>query len=298
VDLNAAFQRDGAFVSLPPGAKLEDPIHLVFLATGDAGSSAHHPRNLIAIGESAAAVVVERYGCLGDAEYLTNTVTDVAVGAGAQLDRVALECESERAIHVGTLIARLGRDARFRSHAVSLSAALARSEICAVLEAEGAECVLNGLFVANSRRHVDNQTTIDHAEPNGTSRELYKGVLDGRSKGVFNGKVIVRPDAQKTNAQQSNPNLLLSDGAEIDTRPNLEIHADDVKCTHGSTIGRLDDDALFFLRARGIGEAQARQMLCRAFASEVIEAIPGASLREEIARSVAAKIGNAELEAA
>jgi Fe-S cluster assembly protein SufD len=298
VDLNAAFQRDGAFVSLPPGAEIEHPIHLVFLATGAAEGRTLHPRNLIAVGESAAAVVVERYEAVGDAEYLTNAVTDVVVGAGAQLDRVALERESERASHVGTLIARLGRDACFRSHAVSLSAALARSEICAVLEAAHAECVLNGLFVANGRRHVDNQTTIDHAEPGGTSRELYKGVLDGRSKGVFNGKVIVRPDAQKTNAQQSNPNLLLSDGAEIDTRPNLEIHADDVKCSHGSTIGRLDDDALFFLRARAIGEAQARQMLCRAFASEVIDQIPGAPLREEIGRSVAAKLGNAELEAA
>jgi Fe-S cluster assembly protein SufD len=291
VALNAAFQRDGAFVSLPPGCVLEEPIHLVFFSTGGAESRATHPRNLVAIGESASAVVLERYVALGDGEYVTNAVTEVTLDADAQLDFVTLECESERAFHVGTLFARLSRDARFRSHAISLCAAVARNEVDAVLEAAGAECVLNGLFMANGSRHVDNQTTIDHAEPFGTSRQLYKGILDGRSKGVFNGKVVVRPNAQKTDARQSNPNLLLSEGAEIDTRPNLEIHADDVKCAHGSTVGRLDDDALFFLRSRGIGEAEARQMLCRAFASEVIDQIPRTPLREEIARFVAARIG-------
>jgi len=292
VALNAAFQRDGAFVSLPPGTLLEEPIQLVFLSTGGARNAASHSRNLIAIAESASAVVVERYAALGNAAYLTNAVTDVTLGADAQLDHVALECESESAFHVGTLFARLGRNARFRSHAISLCAALVRNEVDAVLAASGAECILNGLFMANGSRHVDNQTTIDHAEPHGTSHELYKGILDGSSRGVFNGKIIVRPNAQKTNARQSNPNLLLADGAEINTRPNLEIHADDVKCSHGSTIGRLDEDALFFLRSRGIGKAQARQMLCRAFASEVIDQIPWAPLREEIARSVAAKIGD------
>jgi Fe-S cluster assembly protein SufD len=204
---------------------------------------------------------------------------------------VTFERESEHAFHLGTLFARLGRDARFRSHAISLGAALVRNEVEAVLAGVGAECVLNGLFMAGGSQHIDNQTTIDHAEPHGTSRELYKGVLDGRSKGVFNGKIIVRPDAQKTDAQQSNPNLLLSDGAEIDTRPNLEIYADDVKCKHGSTVGHLDEDALFFLRSRGIGENEARKMLSRAFALEVVDQIPWAPLREEITRFVDAKIG-------
>ena len=159
-----------------------------------------------------------------------------------------------------------------------------------LLAGAGAECVLNGLFTAIGSQHVDNQTTIDHAEPHGTSRELYKGVLGGRSKGVFNGKIIVRPDAQKTDAQQSNPNLLLSDGAEVNTRPNLEIFADDVKCKHGSTVGRLDEDALFFLRSRGIGVDEARQMLARAFASEVVDQIPSPPLREEITRCVFEKV--------
>ena len=290
LSLNTAFQRDGAFVSLPRGAVLEEPIHLVFANGGGATNRTSHLRNLIAIAESASAVVVERYVALEDADYVTNAVTDVALGANAQLDHVAFERESEQAFHIATLFARLGRDARFRSHAISLGSALIRNEVNAVLAGVGAECVLNGLFTAVGNQHVDNQTTIDHAEPHGTSRELYKGVLGGRSKGVFNGKVIVRPGAQKTDAQQSNPNLLLSDGAEINTRPNLEIFADDVKCKHGSTVGRLDDDALFFLQSRGIGANEARQMLARAFASEVVDQIPWEPLREEIARYVFEKI--------
>jgi Fe-S cluster assembly protein SufD len=298
VALNAAFRSDGAFLSLPPGVALEEPIHLVYLATGADRNRASHPRNLIAIAESASAVVVERYATLGNGDHITNTVTEVVLGDDAQLDHVTLERESERAFHIGTLSARLGRNSRFRSHAISLGAALTRNEIEVVLAGVGAECVLNGLFMASGERHVDNQTTIDHAEPHGTSRELYKGILDGRSKGVFNGKIIVRPDAQKTNAQQSNPNLLLSDGAEINTRPNLEIHADDVKCTHGSTVGHLDDDALFFLQSRGIGGEEARQMLSQAFASEVIDRIPSAPVREEVARCVAAAVGGGRGEVA
>jgi Fe-S cluster assembly protein SufD len=288
--LNTAFQRDGAFVSLPRGTALEEPLHLVFASARGAPNRTSHLRNLIAIGDSASAVVVERYVAWEDATYLTNAVTEVELGDNAQLDHVALERESEHAFHLGTLFARLGRDTRFRSHAVSLGAALVRNEVEAVLAGVGAECVLNGLFMAAGSQHIDNQTTIDHAEPHGTSRELYKGVLEGRSQGVFNGKIIVRPGAQKTDALQSNPNLLLSDGAEIDTRPNLEIYADDVKCKHGSTVGHLDEDALFFLRSRGIGENEARKMLSRAFASEVVDQIPWAPLREEIARCVAAKI--------
>jgi Fe-S cluster assembly protein SufD len=288
--LNTAFQRDGAFVSLPRGAVLEEPIHLVFANGGGAVDRTSHLRNLIAMAESASAVVVERYVPLTDTAYVTNAVTDVALDADAQLDHVTLERESGSAFHVGGLFARLARDARFRSHAISLGSALVRNEVTAVLAGAGAECVLNGLFTAVESQHVDNQTTIDHAEPHGTSRELYKGVLGGRSKGVFNGKIIVRPGAQKTDAQQSNPNLLLSDGAEINTRPNLEIFADDVKCKHGSTVGRLDEDALFFLRSRGIGVDEARQMLARAFASEVVDQIPLAPLREEITRWVFEKV--------
>jgi Fe-S cluster assembly protein SufD len=184
------------------------------------------------------------------------------------------------------MTARIGRDANFRSHAISLGAGLARHEIRAVLAGTGAECTLNGLFIGSGDRHIDNQTVVEHAQAHGTSRELYKGILGGRSRGVFNGAVIVHPGAQKTDARQSNPNLLISRGAEVDTRPNLEIRADDVKCAHSSTVGRLDDDALFFLRARGIFDKSARQMLCHAFASEVIHQIPDATLRERLSRRV------------
>lgn len=292
VALNTAFQRDGAFVSLPPNTRIGEPIELVFVTTDGAAGRACHPRNLVVLGDSSEAVVVERHLSLGDSAGLTNAVSELVLAPNARLDHVVLGFSGDRATHLESCVARLEANARLRSHAISLGAALARNELEVELAGPGAECDLYGLYIATGDRHVDNQTVIDHVVPHCTSRELYKGILDGRGRGVFNGKVIVRPDAQKTNAVQSNQNLLLSEGAEIDTRPNLEIHADDVKCAHGSTVGRLDDDALFFLRARGIGERKARQMLCRAFAAEVIDAIPSTALREEIQRHVAAALSD------
>lgn len=297
VALNAAFHRDGALVSLPAGALIEDPIHVFFVSTAAASGRVLQPCNRIALGEGAAATVVVHHVSTADADYTKNVVSEVVLADDARLHHIGLECESASAFHIGTLAARIGRDARFHSHAISLGAALARHEIRATLAGTGAECVLDGLYVASHDRHVDNQTVVDHAEPHGTSRELYKGILSGRSKGVFNGTVIVRPDAQKTHAEQSNPNLLLTNGAEVDTRPNLEINADDVKCTHGSTVGALDDDAMFFLRARGISERSARQMLSHAFATEVIDRIPDEALRASVARAVDAALLAAGLEA-
>ncbi|MFQ5415679.1 MAG: SufD family Fe-S cluster assembly protein, partial [Myxococcota bacterium] len=218
VALNSAFQRDGAFLSLPSGAAVDQPIHLVFLSDSDASRTASHVRNLITLGPGASAVVVEHYVGSGDQPYVTNAVTTVALAANASLDHVAVKSEGDDALHVGTLRARVERDARFRSHAFSLEASLARTEISVTLAGVGAECTLNGLYLAGGRQHVDNQTTIDHAHPNGTSHELYKGVLGGRANGVFNGSVIVRPGALKSDARQSNANLLLSDRAEINTR--------------------------------------------------------------------------------
>jgi len=290
VALNSAFQTDGAVVALSPGVVVNEPIHLLFVTTEEAEGTAVHGRNLITVADGASVVVVERHCALGDAAHLVNSVTDAVLGANAQLDHVGLVDSSPRAIHTTTLNAEVGRDARLRSHAVALGGALIRNEIGAVLAEEGAECVLNGIYVAGDGQHIDNQTTIDHAKPFGTSREVYKGILGGRSRGVFNGKVIVQPNAQKSDARQYNPNLLLSEGAEVDTRPNLEIYADDVKCAHGSTVGRLDDDALFFLRSRGIGEREARQMLGRAFAADVVEALPSEALRAEVAALVARAI--------
>jgi len=290
VNLNAAFQRDGAFVSIPTGVAIDRPIHIVHVATGR--SRIQHVRNSVALGASARASVVEHYVGTEDVAYLTNAVTTIELAEDATLDHVLLECEGAAARHLMTLDARVARNAHLHSHAVSLGGALVRNEIDVVLTAPGAECELDGLFLAGGDRHVDNQTTIDHAAPHGTSRQLYKGVLDGRAHGIFNGKVVVRPGAQKTSAQQSNPNLLLTDGAEIDTRPNLEIHADDVKCAHGSSVGRLDEDALFFLRSRGIPATRARAMLCRAFAAEVIDTIPAAEVRERIAARIAGFFGD------
>jgi Fe-S cluster assembly protein SufD len=286
VALNAAFQQDGALVSIPSGATLENPIHLIFISTEAANECVDHPLILIRIGRGASATVVARHLSIGNAAYTKNVVSDIELADGAKLQHIGLELESESAFHLATLNARIGRDAHFTSHSISLGAALARQEIRAVLAGTGAECTLNGLYIASGDRHVDNQTLVDHAEAHGTSRELYKGILSNRAKGVFNGTVIVRPDAQKTSAEQSNPNLLLSGSAEVNTRPNLEIHADDVKCTHGATVGRLDDDAMFFLRARGISERNARRMLSHAFASEVIDRIPDEPLRERVRRQV------------
>lgn len=291
VALNTAFQRDGAFVSIPRGIAVENAIHVVHVATGR--SRVHHLRHVIAVEESAKAAIVEHYVAVADSAYLTNAVTTAHVSDNGSLDHVILECEAAAAQHLGTRDARIAASAHYRSYVVSLGGALVRNEIGAVLAEPGAECDLNGLFIASGTRHVDNQTTIDHAAPNGTSRELYKGVLAGRSHGIFNGKVVVRPGAQKTNAWQSNPNLLLAEGAEIDTRPNLEIHADDVKCSHGSTVGRLDEDAVFFLRARGIARARAVEMLCHAFAAEVVDSIPVAEVRERIGQRVAEAFGDA-----
>jgi Fe-S cluster assembly protein SufD len=260
--------RDGAVVRIPEDADLEEPIHLVFLAEPGAEPTDSHPRILVLAGERSRASVVEDYVSFGEGAFFTNAVTEIWVAPDAELEHVHFQRESANSHHISALYARLERNARLACHSVSLGGGLVRNDTTATLLGEGAECSLYGIFLGTGRRHVDNHTTIDHAVPHTTSRELYKGVLDDRSRGIFHGRVIVRPDAQKTDARQSSKNLLLSRGAEIDTKPQLEIHADDVKCSHGSTIGQLDPDALFYLRARGIAADDARRLLTRAFVSE------------------------------
>jgi Fe-S cluster assembly protein SufD len=206
-------------------------------------------------------------------------VTEVHLAEGAILDLYKLERESTAAFHVATMEVRQGRDSRFRSHSISLGGALVRNDLNVRLDAEGADCTLNGLFVGSGTQHLDNHTLIDHVKPHGTSRELYKGIMDGKSRGIFHGKIIVRPDAQKTDAMQTNKNLLLSKEALVNSTPALEIFADDVKCRHGSTIGQLDPSAMFYLRSRGIGEEDARNLLIYAFASDVASRISIAPLR-------------------
>ncbi len=274
VALNTAFLKDGAFVHVPRMKVLSEPIHLLFVTTGNSAPPVSHPRNLIVVEEGSQAAIVENYVTLSGGAYFTNAVTEVVAGESSVVDHCKLQREGEEACHVCTIQSHLGRNSRLSSHAVTLGGALVRNDVNSVLDAEGAECVLNGLYLAVGCQHMDNHTFIDHARPEGTSREFYKGILAGASHGVFNGKIRVRKDAQKTDARQTNRNLLLSEAALVDTKPQLEIHADDVKCNHGATIGQLDEDALFYIRSRGVDEARARSLLVHAFASDIVERIP------------------------
>jgi Fe-S cluster assembly protein SufD len=271
--LNTAFIEDGAFVFLPPGTILKEMIHLLFLSVGDSETAVSHPRNLIVLGAGSQATVVESYIGLRPGQYFTNAVTEIVAGSDAVLDHYKLQRESTRAFHVATLQSQQDRNSSVTSHSISLGGALVRNDVNVVLGAEGCQASLNGLYVTNGKQHTDNHTVIDHARPHCESRELYKGILNDKSTGVFNGKIIVRQDAQKTNAKQTNKNLLLSEEALVNTAPQLEIFADDVRCTHGATIGRLNDDELFYMRSRGIGEESARTLLTYAFASDIIGAM-------------------------
>ncbi|PYQ53343.1 MAG: Fe-S cluster assembly protein SufD [Acidobacteria bacterium] len=278
--LNSAFLDDGAFVFVPAGKVLADPIHLVFFsAPGAAEPTVSHPRVLVRIGRNSQAAVVESYGGAVGARYLTNQVTEVVLEDGAVLDHYRMQRESLNAFHVGALCVSQGRATRFASHTVSLGAALSRVDIRQVFAGEGGECTLNGLFLGEDSQHTDTHTWVDHAQPHCSTRELYKGIVDDRARGVFVGKILVRPGAQKTDAIQTNKNLILSREALVDSLPQLEILADDVKCKHGSTTGQLDPLALFYLRSRGIGEDTARALLTYAFASDVVQRIGVEALR-------------------
>jgi Fe-S cluster assembly protein SufD len=276
---NAAFVDDGAFVRISRGVAARAPIHLVFLSEPVFDPTLSHPRNLVIAEAGSQAAILETYIGTAGETYFTNAVTEVSVGEGANLELYKLERESTAAYHIATTEVRLERDSRFVSHSLAFGGAIARNDLNVRLEAEGAECTLNGLFVGSGTQHLDNHTLIDHAKPHGTSRELYKGIMDGKSRGIFHGKIIVRPDAQKTDAMQTNKNLLLSRDALVNSIPALEIFADDVKCRHGSTIGQLDPGAMFYLQSRGIGALEARELLVYAFASDVTSRIRISSLR-------------------
>jgi len=271
--LNSAFLDDGAFVMVPPGTVLSAPIHLVFHSAPEAEPVASHPRVLVLAGRASQASVVESYGGPADTIYFTNAVTELVVEDGALLDHYRLQRESAGAFHVGTLAVRQGRASRFTSHVIALGAALSRLDLRQEFAGEGGECVLSGLFLGGDRQHIDIHTWVDHAHPHCTTREVYKGIVDDRARGVFVGRILVRPGAQKTDAVQTNKNLILSREALVDSLPQLEILADDVKCKHGSTTGQLDPLALFYLRSRGIGEEAARALLTYAFASDVVQRI-------------------------
>lgn len=288
--LNTAFIEDGAFVHLPAGALLEEPIHLVFVSAAAGEPAVSHPRNLIVAGAGSQATIVESYLGLGREVYFTNAVTELVAGENAVIDHYKVQRESEAAFHVATLQVHQHRNSRLVSHSISLGGALVRNDLAVVLGAEGSECTLDGLYLATGRQHVDNHTTIDHVKPHCSSSELYKGILGGRAKGVFDGRIIVRPDAQKTDARQTNRNLLLSDDAVIDTKPELQIYANDVKCTHGAALGQLDRDALFYLRSRGIDEAAAGGLLVHAFARDIIDRIGIAPIRAALDELLLARL--------
>jgi Fe-S cluster assembly protein SufD len=286
--LATALLDDGVVIRLPAGERLSQPLHLVFLGRGAEAPTASQPRVWVEAGRGSHAVVVQDHVSLGGGAAFTNAVTELHVGPGAHLEHVLIQRESGATFHASNTAVQLERDARLGAHVVTLGGRLVRNDLSVLLAGEGAEARLSGLFLCTGERLVDNHSFVDHALPRGTSRQLYKGVLAGRSRGVFRGRVRVRPDAQHTDARQSNPNLLLSDGAEIDGKPQLEIHADDVKCSHGSAIGRVDENALFYLRSRAIDEAAARALLVRGFAAEVLAALPEAALADALADGFAA----------
>ena len=285
--LNAARFRDGGLVSVGAGVDLANPVHLVFVTTPDAGGAAMHPRNLIVVGRGARASVVESYVTLAPEQtYWSNPVTEVSAAAGSWIEHTRIQRESERAFHVGLTHVDQARDSHYRSFTMAMGAAVSRHNLHVRLNDENVETLMYGLYLTRGEQVADNHTAIFHDQPNCRSWEVYKGVLDGRSRAVFNGKVFVRPEAQKTDAKQTNRNLLLSDGARVDTKPQLEIFADDVKCTHGATVGRLDDLALFYARSRGIPVLAAERLLTYAFAAEVIEEVALDPVRQELERLV------------
>jgi Fe-S cluster assembly protein SufD len=277
--LNTAFLRDGLFVRVPAGVEIEGPIHALFVSDERAAGAATHPRNLILVDRGATVAVIESHIGLGDGVYFVNAVTEAVVAEGGRLEHLKIQRESERAFHVGTTHMQFGRDSRGVSHSVSFGAALCRNNLDVVLDGPGVEAQMFGLYMGRGKQEVDNHTSLLHAQPNCSTREVYKGILDGQSHGVFNGKIYVTPIAQKTDAKQTNRALLLSDRATIDTKPQLEIFADDVKCTHGATVGNLDQLAGFYLRSRGISQPLARKILTYAFAAEVLEEIPYEEVR-------------------
>ncbi len=291
-DLNQALFEDLVVIEIAPKAIVREPIHVLHVAQ-QAGRTAilASPRLVIVAGEQSQSSIVESYATAGDAGLFVNAATDVRVAAGALVDHVKLQRQGDASFHVASVFVTTGRSGTFTSHAVTLGGRIARNDIVSVLDGDGAECTLNGLYVAGGDSLVDTHTTIDHAQPHCPSHEVYKGILAGRARAVFNGKIIVRLDAQKTDAKQTNKALLLTDDAQINTKPQLEIFADDVKCTHGAAIGQLDEDAMFYLKARGISAVEARNMLIHAFAGDVLDGIQSEDVRHTAMHIVEEKLG-------
>ena len=283
VALNTAFLSDGAYVHVARGVVVAAPIVLLYLSTQEDGPTMTHPRNLIVAESESQVTVVEDYASVGgESIVFSNAVTELVAGENAHAQHYLIEREHLKAYNVSTLRIEQGRSANVASHSLLLGGGLVRNNVHPVLAGEGGECLINGLFLGTGRQHLDNYMHVEHAAPHCGSRQFYNGILDGRAHGVFHGRIVVHKDAQKTDAKQTNRNLLLSDEAQIDTKPQLEIYADDVKCTHGATIGQIEENALFYLRSRGVSEAEARKLLLLAFARECVERMHAGAAREHV----------------
>ena len=288
--LNTAFLQDGAFIYLPEGKVAEEPIHLLFVSFPQDQSIVTYPRTLIIAGKNSKATIIESYVAIGDGTYFTNAVTEIVLAEGAIADHYKIQKESENAFHIGTTQVYQARDSKFSSSSISMGASLARNNLNVALDAEGAECELRGLYLADGKQHIDNTTLIDHSKPRGKSRQIYKGIIGGKATAVFSGKIFVHKNSKRTDAEQTNKNLLLSEEATVDTKPQLEILNDDVRCTHGAAVGQLNEDAIFYLKTRGINEEAARKLLSYGFANEVIERIKVEPLRSEMNRDLLLKL--------
>ena len=293
--LNQSLFSDGAAIHIAKNTYVDKPIHLVFVSTVMRDPTWHQLRNLIVAEANSQATIIESYLPLEDSVYLNNSNTEITLADNAQLEHYKLQQESDQGFHISTLDVNQDRDSRFNSHSLAFGSRIARNDINIGLNAKGAECSLNGLYLGTGRQHIDFHTRVDHRQPHGTSKENYKGILAGRSRAVFNGQVYVHPHAQKTDAQQSNKNLLLSEHAEIDTKPQLEIYADDVKCAHGATVGQLDEQMLFYLRSRGLSEATARGMLTYGFASDLVEQLKIPEIRERISHLLLERLPDSDV---
>jgi len=284
--LNTAFAEDGGYVHVRKGTVLEAPIYLLFISTASDRPLMTHPRNLIVIEQEAQATVVEDYVSIGESTAFCNTATELVAGENAVVSHYMLEREHQKAFNISTLRIQQERSANVSSHSVLLGGGLVRNNVHPVLAGEGGECLINGLFIGNGHQHLDNYMLVEHASPHCGSRQFYNGILDDHAHGVFHGRIVVHKDAQKTDAKQTNRNLLLSDDAQIDTKPQLEIYADDVKCTHGATIGQIEENALFYLRSRGIDEVSARKLLLMAFASECLDRMSASPARDHVEKLI------------
>ena len=284
--LNTAFLQSGVFIWIPKNVKLETPLQITFLADAESQHSASFPRVLVVAEENSSATLVENFVSHGQETHFTNAIAEIVLKDGARLEHYRLQRESRNAYHISTTSAELGRSSSYNTTSINFGARLSRHDVSVVLDHEGAETAVDGLYMIGADQHTDTHSVIDHKQPHCSSHQLYKGILDDNGRAVFNGKIFVREGAQKTDAMQTNKNLLLSDKARVDTKPQLEIYADDVKCAHGAAVGQIDPEELFYLETRGIGPELGRNLLTYGFAEEVIGRIKVESIRSQLDETV------------